>query len=475
MATYYIDYIGGSDANAGTLIAPWQHCHGDPNATGNAASYTPVAGDTFIFKGGIQYSGILVLSNSGSAGNPISYDGNSTGTFGTGQAIIDAGGVASAIFDLGGVSYVTLNYLEIRHNTGLNGAIWDHSGSTHIVVSYCKIHNTGLEPHATCCGMAININTGSYWEIHHNLIYDCYTIGIELQPASYCSIHDNEITDIVIWGIRLCNTGSGGRGDCVGNNIYNNTLHDIYHYGDPVYNPGYVIHIDFIFVNPNYSGYTISNTAIYNNKFYNNVDFGGVYSGTSMLTMETDLGATLSNLDIYNNIFFNPESVIALEMYAGNAAATGIRIYGNSIWTSFVAFRLKTTGVAMEITIRNNIVYGGEYQVDTYSDLTLVADHNCYYPVSGSGFVTNTGETFAQWQARGYDVVGSFVADPKFASIIIGSENLALQVSSPCVDAGISLGSPYNVDILGASRPKGAGYDMGAYEYSGNQKVMILK
>jgi len=46
-ATYYVDYSGGSNNNAGTSIAAaWKHCPGDTNATGLAASTALSAGDT---------------------------------------------------------------------------------------------------------------------------------------------------------------------------------------------------------------------------------------------------------------------------------------------------------------------------------------------------------------------------------------------------------------------------------------------
>ena len=44
---------------------------------------------------------------------------------------------------------------------------------------------------------------------------------------------------------------------------------------------------------------------------------------------------------------------------------------------------------------------------------------------------------------------------------------MSLQTSSPARDSGVTLGSPYNVDILGKSRPQGSAYDVGAYEYGG--------
>jgi hypothetical protein len=96
---YYVDYAGGSDANPGTDPATaWQHCPGDPAATGVAGSTPLNPGDTVFFKGGVQYvltgdgnsdyqTGIG-LNWSGTSGQPITYDGNSAGTWGVGNAIL---------------------------------------------------------------------------------------------------------------------------------------------------------------------------------------------------------------------------------------------------------------------------------------------------------------------------------------------------------------------------------------------------
>lgn len=51
--------------------------------------------------------------------------------------------------------------------------------------------------------------------------------------------------------------------------------------------------------------------------------------------------------------------------------------------------------------------------------------------------------------------------DPLFVDV--SSNNLALEGSSPCIDAGIDLGDNWT-DILGVSRPQGEGFDIGAYE-----------
>jgi hypothetical protein len=66
-ASYYIDYAGGADTNNGTATTTaFQHCPGDANATGAAASTVLAAGDFVYFKKGVTYLGQMVISRSGS-------------------------------------------------------------------------------------------------------------------------------------------------------------------------------------------------------------------------------------------------------------------------------------------------------------------------------------------------------------------------------------------------------------------------
>ena len=49
-ATYYVDFDGGDDSNAGTSTGTaWKHSPGDVNATSMADSTSLVAGDTVVF------------------------------------------------------------------------------------------------------------------------------------------------------------------------------------------------------------------------------------------------------------------------------------------------------------------------------------------------------------------------------------------------------------------------------------------
>jgi hypothetical protein len=88
--TYYVDFVGGNDALDGTTPAKaWQHCPGDANVTGTPLTASLHPGDKVIFKGGVKYVGTIACNWSGLSGAPITYDGNTAGTFGLGQAIFD--------------------------------------------------------------------------------------------------------------------------------------------------------------------------------------------------------------------------------------------------------------------------------------------------------------------------------------------------------------------------------------------------
>lgn len=89
-ATYYVDYDGGADTHLGTSAeTPFKHSPGDP-AAGDAAKAVELApGDTVILKGGVVYYGTINVTRSGQAGQRITFDGNSAGTFGRGRAVID--------------------------------------------------------------------------------------------------------------------------------------------------------------------------------------------------------------------------------------------------------------------------------------------------------------------------------------------------------------------------------------------------
>jgi Right handed beta helix region len=178
--TYYVDYARGSDASPRTSAStPWKHSPGDPDATGIPANTTLAPGDVVEFKGGAQYNGTIVLDWSGLPGQPITYDGNSQGSWGSGRAIIDGMGRARGplAYQYGvvggehwngaedvGASYVTVEHFEIRDqryiwndtgggwNNGPQGVEIGGAGSN-VTVEDCWVHD--VQPIAP----AVNANS----------------------------------------------------------------------------------------------------------------------------------------------------------------------------------------------------------------------------------------------------------------------------------------------------------------------------
>jgi len=89
-ATYFVDFEGGKDSTDGTSEqTAWKHCPGDTQAAQTPAGAQLKAGDIVRFKGGAVYRSSITAKWSGAEGQPITYDGNGDGKWGTGRAVID--------------------------------------------------------------------------------------------------------------------------------------------------------------------------------------------------------------------------------------------------------------------------------------------------------------------------------------------------------------------------------------------------
>lgn len=136
--TYYIDCVGGNDANNGTSTStPWK-------TFANVNSRTLVAGDSVLLKRGVTCVGIgsLVPKGSGTPTSPITIGDYGTGTLpkidcGTGSA-----GTYSCVFVLDYEGYVIQN-LEITGTKvdGANGPAGVYIESHTTKKSYFRINN----------------------------------------------------------------------------------------------------------------------------------------------------------------------------------------------------------------------------------------------------------------------------------------------------------------------------------------------
>ena len=175
------------------------------------------------------------------------------------------------------------------------------------------------------------------------------------------------------------------------------------------------------------------------------------------------IGRMTGVVEVYNNIVYTPY----LDGYSNSVlvgmASTGTwDIYGNTIVSytnsNLMKFDLPTSGY-----VKNNIFYSQRSSAAVIYPSGLAASHidnNLYYYTTGNTVVSNRG-TLSQMRAAGAEING-MNTNPSF---INPSGNWRLDPGSSAINAGYTLGNPYNVDMVGVPRPQGSGYDMGAYEY----------
>ncbi len=180
--TYYVSISTGSDSNTAAQAqgksSPWAHLPGMASAVGNAAAYTPVAGDTFILMGCDVWANSnfpIVWRWSGSSSSPIVVD-RDTSWYNTANCpntwnrpVFNAGGAVMGGAECSGLNQyvkftsalnVTLKWIELtgyywNSNAG-SSCGYDHTGilveasnSDYITVDSWYIHNWS---HGTSAG-----------------------------------------------------------------------------------------------------------------------------------------------------------------------------------------------------------------------------------------------------------------------------------------------------------------------------------
>lgn len=438
---YYIDSVGGNDANPGTSKgAPWARAPGMKNGSGVAHTsgfgvvYVPASGDQFIFKGGTtwlaSYSWTISWPNTTWTTDPTwgsgaavfdvqhSQSGNaaillkaSNITFGSGFDVRNAvakplgGGQETGTFGCaGGWSNIRITGAIIRdwwmvdpqQSSNTNGGAVFSSGGSNVTVDNCEVTQQGA---GQITGQAFyGVSSVHHCNIHH--INNCFAGGSDL--------HDNWIHDC-----QGTPTQTGG-GD------HQNTW-----------------------------------TATGSGRFYNNLVYG--LNGTNGPIQFNNVNLTCS---IYNNVFYSTggQAIITIHAHAASNQQT-FNIYGNTLVNSIGGvglIRLQPDEAVPfgHMTLRNNhmITNNGDSEGVVInagtSFITYVHDHNLKQAITGTD---TSGVTSA-----GYSASNNYQPT-------IGS--------APTVDQGADLSSTglpsITFDRLSVQRPQGNAWDIGAYEFGG--------
>jgi hypothetical protein len=154
------------------------------------------------------------------------------------------------------------------------------------------------------------------------------------------------------------------------------------------------------------------------------------------------------DVKVYNNIFYaNANSEKSANVYGQVAEIYNNTFYNKCANPSNWCFFIRSYS---NPTIKNNVFYADHTGGDMLSGGTFtgVEDYNLWYPTKDPDD----------------DGANSKIGNPLFANI--GTKDFSLQPSSLAIDKGVNLSSLFTTDFAGTTRPRGSGYDIGAYEYN---------
>lgn len=139
--TYYIDFAGGADSNSGTsMTAPWKR---HPYMKGFSGSYSHQAGDRFIFKGGVVWTGCWPLTiNVGGSAAAYDYYGVTNSWYAGAswtRPVFDGAGGSATLMVIGTINYLYVDGIEFRNMVDANSIF--ATAPNYTTLSNLYIHN----------------------------------------------------------------------------------------------------------------------------------------------------------------------------------------------------------------------------------------------------------------------------------------------------------------------------------------------
>jgi hypothetical protein len=449
-ATYYIDYVSGSDSNNGTSTStPWKYAPGLHGWTGSA---TLSNGDKVILKGGVtwSYSGVYDIWTL--PADITIQGGQQLGTpWGTGLPIIASNGATGSV-------------------TGI--VVGNHSN---VIIDGIKIYNTENSPSG---GTGISIGVVNTVEIKNCVLDHTGDQSIKGvgNGSTHILIHDNTTSNV---GRLFIAVSDNTNVDDI--QIYNNTF-----LGPGSWPGGYHgVHGDGIMIG---SACTTANTCLTNLKIHHNIFKGDWASGaTALIFLQngTAPGSTQyggNHVEIYDNqLAIDTDGVISPALVLVAVAWNDVKIYNNTFGAPVgganpVSSCIIVTHASTSVDMKNNILSGCTNGITNASGangttLGWTADYN-FYSSDMIRFLNGWAGTSADcrtvstcYSSFGQEQHG-IVGNPEFVTPPTGSNsgNWHLQSSSPAIAGGADLSASFTDDLLGNTR---AGtWDIGAYEYA---------
>ena len=351
---------------------------------------------------------------------------------------------------------------------------------SHSIVRNLSAHDTFRHP--ICVYIGATNNTVSNISAYNSYgtsplcIYGAGTTGNLIQNSTFYNdtyLREAYLFTGSVWSVIVAHGGAQ-------NNTVDSCL--IYSTAGPFRSDTFNGHGYGVLVGDSTTSLSVSHSLIYGN-FEWGVDVGS--GGNSGLTT----GASITFWDNLLDISASSSSLSGGEGFLLTGSAGSI-LYNNTVYgpgvTNPVVTQASTSTGAL---VKNNIFYTGGYaSVDATSETGTAYDYNDYFSASGTPF--NWGGTaynLANWQTNSSQDAHSFSSDPGLTngSALSSTGNYALLAISPAINAGVNLGSTYQMALSPSSswpagvsllnqNAAGSGWEIGGYVYPANAAAPTL-
>jgi len=415
---YYVDgeHPRASNTNPGTLDGPW--------STIQYAAETAGAGDTVFLRGGIYHEHVTVERGGEPSAHLVfsAYEDETPVLDGTGVTESENGVVVAA-------PYVKLVGLEIRNWTG-NG-IWGE-GAAFLEISDCVIHDVSY-------GIGLADGTHDFVlngvEVHH---FDLY--GFDVSPSGGNDCNHGTFIECV------AHTGRDRAQNVDGFALGHGTQH----------------------------GFALTRCRAYD-----------VFDGFDISARDTTLDRCLA-YDCWNGAYKLWQDNVTLVNCVGHSSdgsiveldwdgTPGVTTLVNCTFYGAEAYTVWVENAADTLHMYNCILAGGSNIGLAFEQRDIGAyrgDHNLFHSGNADrAIVVGYEDEFSlllvgsgSWSAYSGQDVHSLITHVDSGLFVDAARfDLHLLPTSPAVDAGTDVDAP-NEDYDGTERPRGAGYDVGAYE-----------
>lgn len=457
--TFYIDSgAAGADSNAGTSkTSPWKH-HPFMTAAWNG-SYTHQPGDIFIFKGGVEWPSRLVVSAGGSDANRDFYGSDTSWFAGAAwtQPVLNMNRAAPNAVTFSGANYVTFDSFNVKGtratSTGDDASIMIN-GNHHITISNCWIHdwtttiqNTpGVVNDGQWGGIRASWVAPGPGTINNNVVINCEISNAEngdknsglavagMSEVANCKIHD--VPNGVFTGCSK---------------LHHTEIYNIGQGFDPDNHNNVMYMSNWNGSDPQQSG--VANLTgipclIYSNYIHDCAGPEIIYCVPS--------GYGQQVWKIFNNLVVNCNRCIEPEGGAPASNTLEVYVYNNT----YAVTGAFSAGYPL-------VRFGGRKpnpigRLDCYNNHTIGGPGYAVGSSAGDFVSLNQGNNYIHAStvaasANGYDA-------PLYQPTTVSGATVDSGLSAP---NGVTLSGLFTTDRIGATRPFGAAWDQGCYEWTG--------